>query len=122
MVTCHSTVLYRCSRLCAGVAKSAASNPAAKPAAAASTPPPQTAVHATLQGSQPAAEPVLVSGLDTVCHRAVVLAHREAVQRMQAYLAEASVASLKRELYAWATQEQQWARAWEAMLQDLDTV
>jgi hypothetical protein len=65
---------------------------------------------------------VLVSGLDTVCHRAVVLAHRDAVQRMQAYLSESSVAALKRELYAWATQEQQWARAWEAMLQDLDTV
>lgn len=70
----------------------------------------------------PLAEPVVVCGLDTVCHRAVVLAHRAAVQQVQAHLAQASVAALKKDLHVWTTQEQQWACAWEAMLQDLDTV
>jgi hypothetical protein len=65
---------------------------------------------------------VLVTGLDTVCQRAVVLAHRAAVQQVQANLSQDSIAALKQELYMWTTQEQQWARAWEAMLQDMDNV
>lgn len=64
----------------------------------------------------------MVCGLDTVCHRAVVLAHRAAVQAVAAQLAQAWVGALKQELYAWTTQEAQWGCAWEAMLQDLDTV
>lgn len=63
-----------------------------------------------------------MSGLDTVCHRSVVLAHRAAIQQVQDHLAQASVAALKRELYAWINQEGQWARAWDSMLQDLDTI
>jgi hypothetical protein len=65
---------------------------------------------------------VLVTGLDTVCQRAVVLAHRAAVKQVQANLSQESVAALKQQLYMWVTQEQQWARAWEAMLQDIDNV
>lgn len=78
----------------------------------------------TAQGTPAAssAEPVLVTGVDTVCHRAVVLAHRAAVHQVQANLSQESVAALKQDLYMWTTQEQQWARAWEAMLQDMDHV
>lgn len=57
-----------------------------------------------------------------MCHRAVVLAYKAAVREVQANLAQASTAALKQELYGWLTHEQQWGRAWEAMLQDLDTV
>lgn len=102
---------------CAGANK-AGTTAAVKPASASHPP----AAAAQTASPTNAAEPVLLAGLDTVCHRAVVLAHRAAVQQVQANLAEASIAALKRELYVWTTQEQQWACAWEAMLQDLDTV
>lgn len=69
-----------------------------------------------------AVEPLLLAGLDTVCHRAVVLAYKAAVREVQANLAQASIAVLKQELYGWLIHEQQWGRAWEAMLQELDAV
>jgi hypothetical protein len=96
----------------------------AKPGSASATKP-----GAAAQPVAPAAaptvctvEPLLLTGLDTVCHRAVVLAYRAAVVAVQANLAQASIAALKQELYGCLTHEQQWGRAWEAMLQDLDTV
>lgn len=91
----------------------------AKPGAG--TKPTPTAQPASAATEPAAASPVAVCGFDTVCNRAVVLAHRAAIEQVQATLASASRAALGI-LRMWGTQESQWSCAWDAMLQDIDTI
>eukprot|EP00879_Flechtneria_rotunda_P009268 GHRR01009702.1.p1 GENE.GHRR01009702.1~~GHRR01009702.1.p1 ORF type:complete len:466 (+),score=205.81 GHRR01009702.1:876-2273(+) len=99
------------------VVKAAAGPPA--PASKAPAAVPQQQDQQRPQAEQDAV--ATVTGLDTPCHRAAIRAHRAAISSSQQALA-AAVGDLKKQLYQWLGQEQQWMAAWEKLINELDTV